>query len=66
MRKRRRGKTDKRAASEGETGQAAPAWHAGHLPRIPRDPSDEDFVTGWFHERLLDGLADDSPEAGGH
>jgi hypothetical protein len=31
---------------------------------MPRDPSDgePDFVTGWFHERLLDGAFEDQAE----
>jgi hypothetical protein len=41
-----------------------PGWQTGHLPRMPRDASDDepDWVTGWFHERLLDGLFEERAE----
>jgi hypothetical protein len=60
MSKRHRDKKDENAPVDdgGESGVTPerPAWQTGHLPHIPRDPSEEDFITGWFHERLLDGL----------
>lgn len=50
-------------AGHQESGGTAkrPGWHAGRLPRMPREASDDepDWVTGWFHERLLDGLSED-------
>jgi hypothetical protein len=63
MSKRHRGEKDEVApgSDEGESTHSAtrPTWRTGHLPHIPRDPSEEDFVTGWFHERLLDGMNED-------
>jgi hypothetical protein len=49
---------------ESEASAKRPAWHAGHLPRMPRDASDDepDWVTGWFHERLLEGLSEERAE----
>jgi hypothetical protein len=64
----RSGKQDERApgGDDREPGATAkrPAWQKGHLPRMPRDSSDDeaDWVTGWFHERLLDGLSEQRAE----
>jgi hypothetical protein len=51
---------------ESEAAAKRPAWHAGHLPHMPRDASGDepDWVTGWFHERLLDGLSEQRAEDG--
>jgi len=54
------------AGDEGQPGVTGRrcAWQPGHLPRMPREASDDqaDWVTGWFHERLLAGLSEDQAE----